>query len=140
MSEESTTPDLVELTRRVYDAANVGDFDAMMRLFDRDAVWDMPDEGIGTFEGAVAVRRFVEDWRGSYEEYEVEVEDVLDLGNGVTFAVSIQKGRPVGSGGYVQIRFAAVYTWADGLVGRIASYGDEDEARAAAERLAGSRR
>lgn len=72
MSEESTTPDLVELTRRVYDAANVGDFDAMMRLFDRDAVWDMPDEGIGTFEGAVAVRRFVEDWRGSYEEYEVE--------------------------------------------------------------------
>jgi ketosteroid isomerase-like protein len=112
MSEESTTPDLVELTRRLYETADVGDFDAMMRFFAPDAVWDMPEEGIETLKGAAAVRRFVEDWQGSYEEYQVEVEDVLNLGNGVTFAVSIQKGRPTGSSGDVQIRFAAAHAWA----------------------------
>jgi ketosteroid isomerase-like protein len=139
MAEESTTPDLVELTRRLYEAANVGDFDAIPRFFSHDAVWDQPDAAMETLEGAAAIRRFVEDWQGSYEEYEAEVEDVLDLGNGVTLAVSIQKGRPVGSGGYVRIRFAAVYTWAEGLIVRSSSYGDVDEARAAAERLAEER-
>jgi hypothetical protein len=32
MAEEPTTPDVVELTRRAYDASNAGDFDTMMGL------------------------------------------------------------------------------------------------------------
>ena len=138
MSEESTTPDLTVLTRRIYEAADAGDFDAMMGLFRPDAVWDQP-AGIETFEGAAAVRRFVEEWQGSYEEYEAEVEDIVDLGNRVTFAVSVQKGRLAGSSRDVSIRFPAVYTWAEGLIVRMSSYGDVDEARAAAERLGGER-
>jgi ketosteroid isomerase-like protein len=138
MSEESTTPDLVELTRHLYDAANRGDFDAMTSFFAPDAVW-VTDEGIGTFDGVVAIRRFVEDWQGSYEQYEAEVNEVLDLGKGVTFAVSVQKGRVAGSSSDVQIRFAAVYTWAQGLIVRMTSYSEIDKARAAAERLAESR-
>jgi ketosteroid isomerase-like protein len=138
MSEESTTPDLVELTRHLYDAANSGDFDALTSFFAPDAVW-VTDEGIGTFDGVVAIRRFVEDWQGSYEQYEAEVNEVLDFGKGVTFAVSVQKGRVVGSSSNVQIRFAAVYTWAEGLIVRMTSYGEIDKVRAAAERLAESR-
>ena len=138
MSEESTTPDLVELTRHLYDAANSGDFDAMTSFFAPDAAW-VTDEGIGTFEGVAAIRRFVEDWQGSYEQYEAEVKEVLDLGRGVTFAVSVQKGRLVGSSRDVQIRFAAVYTWAGGMIVRMTSYSEIDKARAAAERLAEER-
>jgi ketosteroid isomerase-like protein len=139
MSEESTTPDLVELTRHVYDAANSGDFDAMTSFFAPDAVW-VTDEGIGTFEGVAAIRRFVEDWQGSYEGYEAEVEEVLDLGEEVTFAVSVQKGRLAGSSRDVlKIRFAAVYTWSEGMIVRMTSYSDIDKARAAAERLAEER-
>jgi ketosteroid isomerase-like protein len=138
MSEESTTPDLVELTRHVYDAANSGSFDAMTSFFAADAVW-VSDEGIGSFEGLAAIRRFIEDWQGSYERYGAKVEEVLDLGHEVTFAVSVQTGRLAGSSRDVQIRFAAVYTWAEGLIVRITSYSDIDKARAAAERLAKSR-
>jgi ketosteroid isomerase-like protein len=138
MSEESTTPDLVELTRHLYDAANSGDFDAMTSFFAPDAVW-VTDEGIGTFDGVVAIRRFVEDWQGSYEQYEAEVNEVLDLGKGITFAVSVQKGRVVGSSSDIQIRFAAIHTWAEGLIVRMTSYSEIDKARAAAERLAESR-
>jgi len=50
MSEESTTHDLIELTQRLYETADVGDFDAMMRFFGPDAVWDQSEAGIGTFE------------------------------------------------------------------------------------------
>jgi hypothetical protein len=43
---------------------------------------------------------------------------------------------PADSAGWVRQRYAAVATWADGLVERQRNYFDIDEARAAAERLA----
>jgi ketosteroid isomerase-like protein len=138
MSEESTTPDLVELTRRAFQAADRADFDAIMGLWESNSVWDMSPMGLGVYEGA-AIRRFFEDWRGSYEEYATEAEEVLELGNGVTFAVVIQNGRPVESDGQVRIRYAAVLAWVEGLIVRFTTYSDIDEARAAAERLAESR-
>jgi hypothetical protein len=66
-------------------------------------------------------------------------EEFCDLGNGVTLTVWRQKGRPLDSIGWVQIRFAGVSIWADGLIERLTTYTDIDEARAAAERLAEER-
>jgi ketosteroid isomerase-like protein len=138
MSHEPTT-DVVERTLSAYIAADRGDYDAMMSFFGADAAWDMSPMGLGVYEGEVAVRCFFEDWRGSYEEYETEAEEVLELGNRVTLAVLVQNGRPRGSDRRVQIRYAAVLQWADGLIVRVTNYPDASEARAAAERLAESR-
>jgi ketosteroid isomerase-like protein len=138
MSEESTTPDLVERTRRAYECADRADYDALMSFFGAHATWDMSPMGLGSYEEAVSIRRFFEDWRGSYEEYETEAEDVLELGDGVTLALLVQRGRLRGSQGHVEIRYAAVFQWLGGLVARITNYSDIDEARAAAERLAES--
>src|SRR2546421_12056238 len=138
MPEESTTPDLVELTRRVLEAANRRDFDVLMSFFASDAVWE--GAGLGTtFEGLAAIRGFWEDWFASYGELGIEQEEILDLGNGVVFAVLIQKARLVGGSGEVRLRYAAVGVWADGLVVRVTNYTDLDEGRAAAERLAQER-
>ncbi len=138
MSEESTTPDLVALMRRLFEAAERDDFDAAMRFFASDAVWE--SMGLGTrFEGVAAIRGHFEDWRGAYEEYEMELEEVLDLGNGVVFATLAQGGRPAGSTGRVRVREARVATWVDGMFARTTTYLDIDEARAAAERLAEER-
>jgi ketosteroid isomerase-like protein len=140
MSQEPTTPDPVELARRGIEAADRGDFDAILRTYAPDAVWDLnPLGGLGTFEGEVAIRGFWKDWYSSYEELEIEPEEILDLGNGVILSVVIQKGRPVGSSGYVQLRYAIIGVWVEGLFVRITNYGDIDEARAAAQRLAESR-
>ena len=140
MPEQSTSADLVELSRRSVEAANRGDFDAMLSFFAPDAVWDLnPLGGLGTFEGHVAIRRFLEDWHANYEELEIAPEEILDLGNGVIFSVIAQKGRPVGSSGDVQQRQAIVFVWVEGLFVRITHYGDIDEARAAAKRLAKER-
>jgi ketosteroid isomerase-like protein len=135
ISEESTTPDLVELGRRFVEAGNRRDIDAVMSHFAPDPVWE--SMGMATsFEGVAAIRGFYEDFYGAYEEYRVEPEEILDLGNGVTFSVIVQQGRVVGSTAHVRMRFGAVTTWADGLIKRNTSYTDVDEARAAAERLA----
>jgi ketosteroid isomerase-like protein len=139
MPDESTAPDLLELEKRLTEAGSRRDLDAITGLFAPDGVWDMSPWGMGVFEGPAAARGFLEDWFSAYEEYELEAEELLDLGNGVGFGVLIQKGRPVGSSGEVQLRYATVGIWKDGKVVRMTNYSDIDEARAAGERLAKER-
>jgi ketosteroid isomerase-like protein len=66
--EESTTPDLVEFSRRSSEAVNSGDLDAMVSVFAPDAVWGLSPVGMGTFAGRAAIRGFAEDWLGAHEE------------------------------------------------------------------------
>ena len=139
MSGESTTPDLVELAQRLADGTNARDIDALMSLYAHDAVFDMSPVGMGAFEGHGAIRGLYEDWLGSYEAFELEFEQVRDLGQGVAFSVVLQRGRLPGSASWIEVRYAVVATWADGLIERGVGYSDIDEARAAAERLAESR-
>ena|SRR5438132_9814592 len=140
MADESTTLDLVELGRRSIEAANGGDIDAMLSLFTPDAIWDLSPVGMGKFEGRAAIRSFLEDAFAAYEEFETKAEEVHEVGNGVNWAIISLNARPVGSSGYVQLRYAAVSIWtSDGLAQRTANYTDIDEARAAAERLAEER-
>jgi ketosteroid isomerase-like protein len=138
MTEESTTPDLVELSRRFVEAGNRRDLDAMLSFFAPDAVWEAAAFGT-TFEGVAAIRGFWQDWLASYEEHWAGLEEPMDLGNGVVFGVLIQKARPVGSSGEVRHRHAFVVVWVENLMVRVTNYLDTDEARAAAERLANER-
>jgi ketosteroid isomerase-like protein len=137
MSDVSTNLDLVELTRQGYEAARRGDLDAAMSLYAPDAVYET--ERFGRFEGRVAIRAYFEDWYGSFDEFVVELEEVIDLGNGVVFSAQLMKGRHTSSSADVGTRNASVHSFAHGLVVRSTIYVDVDEGRAAAERLAESR-
>jgi ketosteroid isomerase-like protein len=139
MSEESTTPDPVELTRRTFELAERRDFDGVMSFYATDVVWDGADRDLGTFEGAAATRRLFEDWFGNYDLFEIEMEEVLDFGDGIVLAVHQQHARPTGSTGSVRTREAYLYVWVENLIARVTMYRDVDEGRAAAERLAESR-
>ena len=140
MSQESATPDLVERWRQAEEAFLRRDFDAMMSFYAPDAVWDGSSAGIGAyFEGATAIRSFLEEWLGAYEEYEHKQEKAQDLGNGVVFAVVLVDARLAGSAGRVQERWSFTVTWTEGMIARVVVRADIDEARAAAERLAEER-
>jgi SnoaL-like domain len=136
MPEESTTPDLVERVRGMVGALDRCDVGTAVGLRAPDAVLEA---AVGRFEGVAAVRGFLEDWLGNYEDFGVTLEEVRDLGNGVTFSVILQHGRLVGSSGHVQLRNAMVDVWVDGVIARTITGPDIDEARAAAERLAEER-
>ena len=137
MPEKSTTPDPEELAQRLTDAINARDFDAVTSLYAPDAALDQPTFGV--FEGRAAIRSFIEDWFGAYDEIETEAEERRDLGHGLAFVVYVQRGRLRGSTRWVHARVALVNAWVDGMIQRTTLYLDIDEARAAAERLAEER-
>lgn len=139
MSEESTTPDLVELNRRAIEAAGRRDFDAAMTPYGPESVWDTSALGMGTYRGADVIRRNLEEWTAIYEDFEVEIEENRDLGGGVILSVTRQRGRIAGSSGYLEFLYASVTEWTDGLIRRVTPFTDIDEARAAAKRLAEER-
>jgi ketosteroid isomerase-like protein len=136
MSEESTIPDLAELTRLAFEAVNLRDIDAVMSFFAPDAFL----AGFEVVEGRAAIRAFLDEWFGSFAELRFEVEEFVVLDDGVVLAVVSQEGRPVGVDGQVHQREGWAIHWsADGLIVRLTTDNDIDEARAAAERLAQER-
>ena len=138
MPEESTTPNLVELTRRALEASNHGGVDSALTYFAPDAVWSV-GPGLERFEGKAAIRRFWTEWSSTFDDYSVEMEKALDLGSGVALATFRNRGRPIAGGFDMQEPFTLVIEWTDGLITRVSGYHDPDEARAAAERLAKER-
>ena len=140
MPEESTTPDPAKLTRRAFEAVNQRDIDAVMSFFAPHVVLDGRMVGGFLYEGRAAIRGFLDDWFGSFAELRMEVEEFVVLDDGVVLAVVNQEGRPVGVDGQVHVREGWAICWsADGLLVRLTTHTDIDEARAAAERIAESR-
>ncbi len=136
--EKAAAPDLVELTRRSMEAGNRGEFEVQVSIFAPDAVFDASPMGLGVYEGRAAIRDFLEETRRPYEEASAELDENVDLGGGVGFAVLVLTGRLVGSG-ELRMRYAGIGVWANGLTQRGTNYLDVEEARAAAERLAAER-
>jgi ketosteroid isomerase-like protein len=134
MTEESTTPDLVEVVRRLFEASNRRDFDAVMRFYAPDGVWEAT--GIGqSFDGEAAIRGLYGDWVGGYEKHEIVLDEGKDLGNGVVFADLTQGGRLAGSTGEVRSREGWIFRFVDGKIVWVTGRGT----LAAAERLAQER-
>ena len=139
MSERSTTPDLVELTRESIEGINRRDLDAGMSYFAAEAVWDASQIGIGTFTGVAAIRSMVSDWLATFEELTIDVPEVVDMGNGVIYGTWVLTGRVVG-GGEVHQRWASAQMLCGPVVRpRLEAHLDPEDARATAERLAKER-
>jgi len=138
MSEESTTPDLVELARRLREAWNSGDFDLALTFYTPDAVLDTSPMGLEELKGHAAIRQGWVDALSAYTTFNLWEEDRTDLGNGVILTVLVVKGR-FATGGDLNMRYARVHEWRDGLIARESMYTDLDQARTAAERLAEER-
>ena len=110
-----------------------------MSFFAADAVWDMSPIDMDIVEGRAAIRDALKIWWEMFPAIVTEVDEVLDLGNGVVFQAVTQRGPPAGSTGDIRQRSARVLVVVNGLIEALTSYNDIDEARAAAERLAEER-
>jgi hypothetical protein len=66
----------------------------MISLYDRDRIaWDFRPIGLGLYEGEAAVRVFVEEFLGTFEDYTAEVRDIEDIGDGrwMTFSDTLRR-------------------------------------------------
>jgi hypothetical protein len=91
------------------------------------------------FEGRTAIRGFLEDWLGMFEQYETKPDEILELGHGVVFVTNCLTARLPGSDAGLRMRDAHVYEWVERMIVRVTLDTDIDQARAAAERLAEER-
>jgi ketosteroid isomerase-like protein len=123
----------LELVRGGY-AHFVAAGDFLDELFDPDFVWDMstfrawPERQ--TYQGLEGAREFMDDWRAAWDDWELELEDLIDAGDDVVALVH-QRGRSRATGLETDMEFAMVWTLRDGLQHRMRMYASHDEALAA---------
>jgi hypothetical protein len=96
MPEESTAPDLVELSHQAFEAVIRREFGALERLLRPGC--PLRGAEVGTFEWTAAIRGPFEDMMSPYEGFHGEIEEIVDRGNGVICAVDIHEARAAAKG------------------------------------------
>ncbi len=130
VSEQSTAPDLVELTRKQFAALNRRDLDGVMSSVAEDGVLDGRADLI---EGRAAIRGFLDEWFGAYEELDYELEEGSHLGGGVVLQWRFRKNVLLAATAVCDNGEGWVYLWVRGLIARLTT------SEVTAERLAQER-
>jgi ketosteroid isomerase-like protein len=76
-----------------------------------------PDEP--EYRGPDEFMEFMAKWIEPYDEWDYEVEDLVDVDDDHVVAVVRQRGRLRGAGSWVELRFGIVNTVAGGLIRRM---------------------
>jgi ketosteroid isomerase-like protein len=129
MSQEN-----VEIVRRV-----VNEFTAtqqLSNLVSSDLVWHVGSwsawTGQAEFHGRDGFKGFFAEWTDAYEEWTQEMESIIDAGDSHVVVTTSQRGRLKGSGSWVTLRVAFLYTIEHGLLVRGDIYASTEEALEAA--------
>ena len=127
MSQEN-----VELVKRAWEAWSSGDIDAVLETCDPAVEWDLtsfegwPEDDV--YYGHEGFRRFLEEWRGSWDRFEARAEEYVDGDGDRVVALCWQRGFGAGSQVPVEMDLATVFTLEGGVVCRIEAYSDRQEA------------
>jgi len=88
--------------------------------------------GAEVIQGRDEKRAFFEEWLAAYDQYQQEVEEIRDLGNGVAFAV-FRQGRGRTSGvqvGPAGAKGAGLFHIVNGKITALSLYANRDRALA----------
>jgi ketosteroid isomerase-like protein len=123
----------IELVRGIIEALNRGDVDAMLARMHPDFEWRPLEQSpvARVYRGREQVRRYVEDWLGTFNSLRLELEDPTEVADRVV-AVVQGHGRGRASGLALDTRFCQVWTVRDGTALGMEEYPTRDEGLAAA--------
>jgi ketosteroid isomerase-like protein len=119
----------VEAIRGGFAALSRGDLDALVDMYDEDAVFETLL--LGTHHGKEAIRRIHAENMANQSGYTVEPVEMIDAGDKVVTVVRSGGTGPV-SKISLEDRFAFVHTLRDGLVVREQTFRNREEALDAA--------
>ena len=106
-------------------AANLRDFKTTQgppQFLAPGFVWDMstfrgwPDEP--EYRGQDGFMEMFAKWTEPYDEWDMDVEDLVDAGDNGVVIILTQRGRLRGTGSWVDLRFGIVCTLAERLIQR----------------------
>ena len=126
----------VEIARRWYDVASskaqlLAGMPRTMAFCHPDVEWSAPEDGT-TYRGREGVRRRLEEWLESFDEYRYEIRRVVDCGGDEVLVEATEVGRGAISGAEVRSTHYELLTIHGGLIVRIREYYDEGNALEAA--------
>jgi ketosteroid isomerase-like protein len=128
MSEEN-----VEVVRKLIDAVNRGDIEAVLETFDPDVTFEPLRASVqGTYRGHAGIREWLADTRESFAAFRLDVPDVRDLGDDRVLSIGSLHVRGQGSGAETEVPTAGLATLRNGKVVRLKDYGDRRNALEAA--------
>ena len=131
MSQEN-----VEIARRWYEVATskadlLAAMPRTMAFCHPDVEWSAPEDGT-TYRGREGVRRRLEEWLNSFNDYRYEIDRIIDCGDDEVLVKASEVGRGATSGAEVRQTNYELLTIRDGLIVRIREYYDEGKALEAA--------
>src|SRR5215207_6580971 len=125
MSEEN-----VEIVRRAFDAFIEGDYERLIGLADSQIEYDVsrtsPESRVA--RGPQEVVAVLEEWVDTWDEHQVELSELIDVGTETVVAVMQERGKLKGTDTWVEHDRGVVYTVRDQRVVRYEEH--EDRARA----------
>jgi ketosteroid isomerase-like protein len=130
MSQEN-----VEVVRRIIDAINRRDVDAVVEAATEDVVVDWSNSrGLlsGVHHGKEMAREAFETFLEPWDSLQWELEELIELGDDQVLTVSRLQMRGRGSGVQVNASGASIWTIRDGRVAAISLYQSKVEALEAA--------
>ena len=105
-----------------------GQYERSLLAFDPEVEGDfthMPDGRMT--RGRDELRREVSRWQRTWEQFQTEIEDILDAGKNVVLLVR-QTGTGRASGAPTEIRYGQVFVVRDGAIVSMKTYLDQAEA------------
>jgi ketosteroid isomerase-like protein len=131
MSQEN-----VEIARGWYEVATskaqlLAGMPRTMAFCHPEVEWSAPEDGT-TYRGREGVRRRLEEWLESFDDYRYEIRRIVDCGGDEVLVEATEVGRGAISGAEVRSTHYELLTIRGGLIVRIREYYDEANALEAA--------
>lgn len=120
----------LDTVRWHYEAFRRQDRDAVLALYDADVEADLSRSGIpdaGVYHGHDGLRAGWAKWRGVWERYDFELEELIEVGDRVLALTRVQ-ARSKGQGMEAEVRGADVLTVRNGLIVHFVNFMDRDAA------------
>jgi uncharacterized protein len=129
------TQENVEIVRLGWEAWSRGDMDGLFALLADDVVYDtshLHDWPEGEYIGHTGFRRFLTEWLGVWEAFEVGVDEFVAAPDGRVVALFWQRGKGRQSGLAMDTKWAQIQTIREGKAVRLEVYDSRAEALKAA--------
>jgi ketosteroid isomerase-like protein len=124
MSQEA-----VDVVLASFEAWQQG-LDAYLATVDPEVDWRAIEgalDDVGPIIGVDALRAYVQDWLDHFDNFEIELEEMIDAGDQVVVAQRVS-GTAKGSGVPTELRYAVVYTIKNGRIAKGREYWTREEA------------
>jgi ketosteroid isomerase-like protein len=125
----------VEIVKRVIDAFNRRDVDAILQCVNPDLEWFPAiavTVGGDALRGREGIESYVREISDTWREYRVVAQDFRVTGNEQVLVLSRVEARGAGSGGLVDEPMGQIYDLHDGKISRVRTFLDHREALQAA--------